>query len=261
MLKRKVEWDILAQGVRVSKKAFKNPLKKGLMRMSNHGIRILRLILICAWLTGCVTSGDVMRMRETGKGTTQVYPVDADYAWMIAERVFHWRGMDTIEADRTKGYMLTKTKDSTISWTTFAGVWIVPIDKDQTKVTVIAKKTDPTDFFTAFTEQIFHEEFGMEVDKLKQGRSSSPVPPVAKPQSGPPEKPVPSTPVPSISTVTTVIVSWTSANIRSGPGDKYPLVATVNKGYHLTVIGQYEEWFYVRLEDNREGWIKKNVVK
>ena len=101
----------------------------------------------------------------------------------------------------------------------------------------------------------------MEIEKDKQGRSLSIAPPMVKPQSGPPEKPVPSIPVPSLSTATAVIVSWTSANSRSGPGDKYSLVAMVNQGYHLTVIGEYEEWFYVRLEDGREGWIKKGVVK
>lgn len=234
---------------------------KGLTQMNKHGAKILRLILICAWITGCATSSDVLRMKEKGKGTAKVYPVSADQAWNITALVFHWRGMDTVEENRAKGYVLTKTRESTISWATFAGVWIEPVDADHTKVTVITKKSDPADFFTAFTEPVFHEEFGMEVDKVKQGRSLSLVPPMGRPQSSPPEKPVMGTPVPSLSTVTAVKVSWTSANIRSGPGEKYPLLVTVNQGYLLTVIGEYDEWFYVRMEDGREGWIKKAVVK
>jgi len=169
--------------------------------------------------------------------------------------------MDFIEEHPSKGYMLTKTRESSISWATFVGVWIEPVDNDNTKVTVITKQRDPTEFWTAFTESVFHEEFAMEIEKVKKGKSLSLVPPVVKPQLGPPERPVTSAPIPSLSTVTTVIVSWTLANIRSGPGDKYPLVATVNQGYPLTVIGEYDEWFYVRLEDGREGWIKKGVVK
>jgi len=169
--------------------------------------------------------------------------------------------MNTVEADQAKGYMVTESTESTISWATFAGVWIEPVDQDHTKVTVVTKQRDPTEFFKPFTEATFHEEFRMEVEKFKKGKSLSLVPPVGGPQLSPPERPAPSAPVPSLSTISTVTVSWTSANIRSGPGDKYPLLATVNQGYHLTVIGEYDEWFCVRLQDNREGWIKKGVVK
>lgn len=66
---------------------------------------------------------------------------------------------------------------------------------------------------------------------------------------------------PSSGTTTVVIVTWTSANIRSGAGNEFPLVTTVKQGDKLTVIGESGEWFNVRLEDGKEGWIKSGVVK
>ncbi len=229
--------------------------------MDKHGIKILRLILIFIWVTGCATAGDVLRMKEKGKGTTKVYPVNADQAWKIAEMVFHWRGMDTVEEHRAKGYMLTKSRESSISWATFAGVWIEPVDKDNTKVTVITKQKDPTEFLAAFTDTVFHEEFATEVEKVKRGKSLSLIPPVDNPQLVPPERPAAPAPAFSPPGAKRVIVTWTFANVRSGPGNQYPVVMPVKQGDQLTVIGEYEEWFNVKLQDGREGWIKMGVVK
>ena len=66
---------------------------------------------------------------------------------------------------------------------------------------------------------------------------------------------------PSLGTTTVVTVTWTSANIRSGAGNEFPVVTTVKQGDKLTVIGESGEWFNVRLENGQEGWIKSTVVK
>jgi hypothetical protein len=66
---------------------------------------------------------------------------------------------------------------------------------------------------------------------------------------------------PTSGTTNVVTVTWTSANIRSGAGNEFPLVTTVKQGDTLTVIGEDREWFNVRLEDGKEGWIKSGVVK
>jgi len=58
-----------------------------------------------------------------------------------------------------------------------------------------------------------------------------------------------------------VTVTWTFANIRSGAGNDYPVVTSVNQGDKLTVIGESGEWLNVRLEDGKEGWISGRVVK
>jgi len=66
---------------------------------------------------------------------------------------------------------------------------------------------------------------------------------------------------PSSGTTTVVTVTWTSANIRSGAGNEFPVLTTVKQGDRLTVIGEHREWFNVRLEDGKEGWINSGVVK
>jgi len=82
-----------------------------------------------------------------------------------------------------------------------------------------------------------------------------------KPQAIPPEKPVISVPVSPPSGTTIVTVTWTFANIRSGAGNNYSVVTTVKQGDKLTTIGESGEWFNVRLEDGKEGWISNKVVK
>jgi hypothetical protein len=83
-----------------------------------------------------------------------------------------------------------------------------------------------------------------------------------KPQVTPPEKPITSIPItPSSGTANIVTVTWTFANIRSGPGNNYPVVTTVKQGDKLTVIGESGEWFNVRLENGQQGWISHRVVK
>jgi N-acetylmuramoyl-L-alanine amidase len=66
---------------------------------------------------------------------------------------------------------------------------------------------------------------------------------------------------PPSGTTTVVTVTWTSANFRSGPGNEFPVLMTVNKGDKLTIIGERGEWFNVRLEDGQEGWISSRAVK
>jgi len=58
-----------------------------------------------------------------------------------------------------------------------------------------------------------------------------------------------------------VTVSWTFVNIRSGAGNDYPVVGSVNQGDKLIVIGESGEWLNVRLENNKQGWISNRVVK
>jgi len=59
-----------------------------------------------------------------------------------------------------------------------------------------------------------------------------------------------------------VTVTWTSADIRSGAGNEFPVVANVKKGDKLILLGEEGEWFRVQLEDSsQEGWISNGVVK
>ena len=77
----------------------------------------------------------------------------------------------------------------------------------------------------------------------------SQVPPLGKSQASPP-----------VST-NTITVSGTSANIRSGAGNNFSIVTTVKQGDELILLGEYGEWFNVRLENGQEGWIDNRFVK
>jgi hypothetical protein len=66
---------------------------------------------------------------------------------------------------------------------------------------------------------------------------------------------------PASGTTNVVIVTWTSATIRSGLGNDHPVVKIVNQGDKLTVIGESGDWFNVKLEDGQQGWISNRVVK
>jgi phospholipid-binding lipoprotein MlaA len=59
----------------------------------------------------------------------------------------------------------------------------------------------------------------------------------------------------------TVTVTWTFVIIRWGAGNDYPMVATVNQGDKLNIIGESGKWFYVRLENGQHGWVSNRVVK
>ena len=72
-------------------------------------------------------------------------------------------------------------------------------------------------------------------------------------------QPQPVTPPPSKNIVT---VTWTSADIRSGAGNEFPVVTNVKQGDKLILLGEEGEWFRVQLEDSsQEGWISNGVVK
>ena len=58
-----------------------------------------------------------------------------------------------------------------------------------------------------------------------------------------------------------VVVTGTSANIRTGAGNEFPIVTTVNQGAKLTLLGEYGKWFNVRLENGQEGWINRRFVQ
>jgi hypothetical protein len=63
-------------------------------------------------------------------------------------------------------------------------------------------------------------------------------------------------------TVTHVVaVTWTSVNIRSGAGNEFPIVTMAKKGDKLSILGEYGDWFNVRLENGQEGWINNRSVK
>ena len=103
--------------------------------MNSRGMKITEFLLIWVCLTGCATMSDVVQSKERGRGTSKVYPVNADQAWEIAKTVFRWERTDAVEEHRSEGYMLASSGESLISWGTVTGVWVEPVNSDSTRVT------------------------------------------------------------------------------------------------------------------------------
>ena len=197
--------------------------------MNSRGMKITGFLLIWVCLTGCATMSDVVQSKERGRGTSKVYPVNADQAWEIAKTVFRWERTDAVEEHRSEGYMLTSSGESLISWGTVMGVWIEPVNNGSTKVTAVIKRKNPTEVLTSLTEAIFHEDFEMAA-RIKAGRSFTPAPATVRSPSVPPEEPTTSITAPLPAGTDVVTVTWTFANIRSGAGDDFSLLTTVKRG-------------------------------
>jgi hypothetical protein len=150
------------------------PKPKEVSHMKNWGSWIPAIIIflsLVALLNGCSTMSDVVRVKEAGtEGTTKVYPVNADQAWEISKTVFRWEGSDAIEEHRDQNYMLTSSGMNLVSYGTVMGAWIEPVDKDNTKVTVVTKRRITVDVATTLTEGTFHKRFAQAVEIVKKGQ-------------------------------------------------------------------------------------------
>ncbi len=58
-------------------------MKKGIVLLSGF-------LFLFALLGGCATMGDVVKAKD--EGTSKVYSVNSEQAWMIAKVVFRWEG-------------------------------------------------------------------------------------------------------------------------------------------------------------------------
>jgi PBP1b-binding outer membrane lipoprotein LpoB len=133
------------------------------------------LLFLLLLLGGCSTMGDVVRAKD--QGTSKIYPVNSEQAWMIAKAVFRWEGADAIEEHKDEGYMLTSSGMNLVSMGTVMGAWIDPIDKEDTKVTVVTKRRISTDLATTLTETTFQKRFAQAVDIVKAGKPLPSSPP------------------------------------------------------------------------------------
>ncbi|TDF97095.1 LysM peptidoglycan-binding domain-containing protein [Paenibacillus piri] len=59
---------------------------------------------------------------------------------------------------------------------------------------------------------------------------------------------------------TEVVVTVDIANVRSSPGTGYPIVARMERGARLPVIGISGDWTQVRLHNGTTGWMFNDVV-
>ena len=50
------------------------------------------------------------------------------------------------------------------------------------------------------------------------------------------------------------------ANLREGPGTRARIVGVLKQGTRVEVLEEKEQWYRVRAEDGREGWIAESVT-
>ena len=137
--------------------------------MTKKVLLILGSLVVLACTIGCVTSmNDVVKAKNDG--TTKVYPVTSDQAWEISKAVFRWEGARATEEHKAEGYMVTSTS---MNWVYAAGVmavWVEPVDRENTRVTVVIKRKRATDFSVTLPESTFHDRFARAVDIIKAGK-------------------------------------------------------------------------------------------
>lgn len=56
-------------------------------------------------------------------------------------------------------------------------------------------------------------------------------------------------------------VSTDNANVRTGPGKKYPVAMELFQGYPLKVLKQQGEWYKISDYEKDTGWIHSSIVK
>ena len=132
------------------------------MKLLSGKLEVVLVALSLLILIGCAnTFSDLVRSKEEGKGKSRVYKVNVDQAWGIAKKVFQWEGIDDIRENRSEGYMVVESGATWFYKVNLMGVWIEPIDKVQSKVTVIARSKTSVDTFLGLSETDFHEMFAL----------------------------------------------------------------------------------------------------
>jgi uncharacterized protein YgiM (DUF1202 family) len=57
-----------------------------------------------------------------------------------------------------------------------------------------------------------------------------------------------------------LVVSVAHANMREKPDAKSHIVQVLTKGTKLVVVSKGDQWYRVRLDGGREGWVAESVV-
>ncbi len=60
---------------------------------------------------------------------------------------------------------------------------------------------------------------------------------------------------------TTGLVTASLLNVRSGPGTKFPVVATVKKNEYIRVFAGIGDWYVVQIDSNYIGAVSKKYIK
>lgn len=129
------------------------------------------LLILCLFISGCSTMSDVMIARENGESISEVYKINEEIAWEVAKKVVRQEGFGPIEELRKEHYFLTSSVWSVFEYGNLLGIWIEPISKAETRISVVSKRRVATNIITNLSEEGFHEEFFKELKfQVRQGR-------------------------------------------------------------------------------------------
>ncbi|MBM2840169.1 MAG: hypothetical protein HW412_697 [Bacteroidetes bacterium] len=131
-----------------------------------------------AIVAGCANISDALKAKD--EGSVNVYPVDFEQAWKIARTVLRWEDAETIEEHKDENYMVTTVGQNFISAGAVVAVWVEPVDKTQTKITIVTKRKMQTNIATGLTESTFHRRYGQAVQIVKDGKTLPTEPPASK---------------------------------------------------------------------------------
>jgi hypothetical protein len=111
---------------------------------------------------------DVLKDKE--EGTVATYQIDKETAWDIAKTVLRWENCETIEENKLSNYMLTTVGQNFVSEGSLVGVWVEPLNDNETKITVVTKRKVQTNLATGLTETTFQDSFSKAVEIVKAGK-------------------------------------------------------------------------------------------
>lgn len=120
-------------------------------------IHIISFSLVAVAGMGCRSMESVTHAKN--EGISMVYPVSRDRAWEVAKRVLIQEGCGGIDERKEEGAMFTSTGMTALTYGTYIGVWVEPIDRESSKVTVCTKRKVAANIATGLTETTFHNRF------------------------------------------------------------------------------------------------------
>jgi len=97
-------------------------------------------------------------------------------------------------------------------------------------------------------------------DVFRSIKANAPQGPSVTPPGPKPPPPPPPGPGTGGNLIGTVRTQGGSLNVRSGPGTNFPVIASLPNGSQLTVTGEQNGFYQVRLADGRTGWVSRDFV-
>ena len=59
----------------------------------------------------------------------------------------------------------------------------------------------------------------------------------------------------------TVIIADPYIELHTGPGSGYPIFYVIERGESITLLKRYTDWFQVRTNKGKEGWVDRNQLR